>query len=280
MPRPVIVVPCYNEAQRLDVQAFARFAAEDTSVDFLLVNDGSSDTTLELLEDLHQRNPGRFGFLHLAKNGGKAEAVRRGMLSAISDGAPLVGFWDADLATPLAEIPRFCHILADHPELEIVVGSRLSLLGRRIDRQPVRRLLGRLFSTTASLAMGLRMADTQCGAKLFRVTPQFKQIIAEPFAARWIFDVEILARLILARRDTSLPLVRHIIYECPLESWRDVAGSKLRTGDFFKAAAELAQIYWTYLRPNAELPDFMRRKPLVVPLPQAAAEPVGARRAA
>ena len=122
MPRPVIVVPCYNEAQRLDVRAFERFAVESSAVDFLLVNDGSRDTTLELLEDLHQREPARFGFLHLAKNGGKAEAVRQGMLAAIAAGAPLVGFWDADLATPLGEIPRFCQILADHPELEMVVG--------------------------------------------------------------------------------------------------------------------------------------------------------------
>jgi glycosyltransferase involved in cell wall biosynthesis len=264
----------------LDLRAFERFAADSMAVDFLLVNDGSSDTTLEMLEALHQRNPARFGFLHLGQNSGKAEAVRQGLLSAIADGAPLVGFWDADLATPLAEIPRFCGLLDEHPELEMVVGSRLSLLGRRIDRHPARQFLGRLFSATASLALGMRMADTQCGAKLFRVTPQFKQIISEPFAARWIFDVEILARLILARRDTSLPLVRHIIYECPLENWRDVAGSKLQTGDFFKAAGELARIYWTYLRPSAELPDFMRRKPLVVPLPQAVAEPVGARRAA
>src|SRR5207249_2480818 len=99
MPRAIVVVPCYNEARRLNVRAIQEFARRTEFADLLFVNDGSRDETLELLERLNQSHPGRFSLLHLAKNGGKAEAVRQGLLLALRSGADYVGFWDADLAT-------------------------------------------------------------------------------------------------------------------------------------------------------------------------------------
>src|SRR6185295_10256896 len=175
MSRAVIVVPCYNEAERLDVRRFLEFGRRTDSVDFLLVNDGSRDRTLEQLEFLHQGNPARFSFLHLARNVGKAEAVRQGVLMALASRPDYVGFWDADLATPLDDIPAFCRVLDAKPETELVVGIRLPLLGHAIERQPMRRLLGRLFAYSASLVLGMGIYDTQCGAKLFRATSDLRQ---------------------------------------------------------------------------------------------------------
>jgi dolichyl-phosphate beta-glucosyltransferase len=251
MSHSVIVVPCFNEAQRLDVRRFEQFAARSYGVDFLLVNDGSRDATLELLEGLHARNPRRFSFMHLKDNSGKAEAVRQGCLLALEAEPDYIGFWDADLATPLEDIPTFASVLDRKASIDSVVGCRMPLLGRRIERTPIRHLLGRVFANVASLALRLPIYDTQCGAKLFRVTPLLQQVLSQPFLARWIFDVEILARMTLVRRQRKLSPLATALYEQPLDEWRDVAGSKLKRGDFVKAFVEMSQIYRRYLRPGA-----------------------------
>ena len=249
MARAVIVVPCFNEAARLDARRFLSFVAQDRSTNFLFVNDGSRDCTLELLEGLHHANPFRFSFLHLARNRGKGEAIRQGMLLALDSAPAYVGYWDADLATPLDEIPEFCRVLDGRPEIQLVMGTRLPLLGRKIQRRPIRRLLGRLFARTASLVLGVPLYDSQCGAKLFRATDEIRSVFERPLLSRWIIDVEILARLKSLRRSGGESLVR-ALYELPLQRWRDVDGSKLRTRDFFVAIVELAEIYWAYLLPG------------------------------
>ena len=80
MSRIVLVIPCFDEAERLQTDRYLSYLKERESVDFVFVNDGSRDETLELLEHLQQANPSRFSFLHLAQNRGKAEAVRQGVL--------------------------------------------------------------------------------------------------------------------------------------------------------------------------------------------------------
>ena len=250
MFKTTIVVPCHNEAQRLDVAAFRRFAGRSPEVRILLVNDGSRDETLRILDRVAAENPAQFEVLDLGKNFGKAEAVRRGVLHATRERPDFIGFWDADLATPLAVIDEFIDILARRPDLSLVMGIRLPLLGHAIHRQPVRGWLGAEFARIVSLAFGQRFQDTQCGAKLFRVTPTTVAAFSQPFASRWIFDVELLARLKQLCRGSESSL-RHRVYEFPLDQWEDVAGSKLKRGDFFKAFAELAVIWWRYLRPMA-----------------------------
>jgi len=243
----VIVIPCYNEAERLAVGEFRRFASANSGVRFLLVNDGSADATLDVLTGLARENPEQFTVCDIPKNGGKAAAVRTGILGAIAMAPRFIGFWDADLATPLDAIPRFCDVLRRREELQIVIGSRLPLLGHRIERRPIRKLLGRLFAIVASRVLSLKVRDTQCGAKMFRATPEIESLFREPFLARWIFDVEILARLIRRQRQTGGPPAESLVYELPLDCWRDVAGSKLKSGDFVTAVFELAAIRRAYL---------------------------------
>jgi len=250
MSRAVIVVPCYNEAERLDLRRFLEFGRRDEAVNFLFVNDGSRDRTLELIELMHQSNPARFSFLHLAHNSGKAEAVRQGIRLALESRPEYVGFWDADLATPLEDIGAFCRLLDQKPAIELVVGVRLPLLGHAIERLPLRRMLGRLFAHAASLVLGIGIYDTQCGAKLFRATPALRQAFEQPFLARWTFDVELLARLRNSRQSQLQGGLEQAIYEFPLDQWRDVAGSKVKASDFVKSLFELLHIYWAYLRPG------------------------------
>lgn len=250
MARTTIVVPCFNEEQRLDVPAFQAFAGSAPDVRLLFVNDGSRDRTLDVLERVCQAAPERWAILDLERNSGKAEAVRRGLCQALSSGAEYVGFWDADLATPLAEIDMFRRALDAHPGVDLVVGARIPLLGHAIERHPLRYVLSRAFARTASLVLGVRLFDTQCGAKLFRASADLSCVLAQPFATRWIFDVELMARYHCLRRETG-PTLAQTLYEVPLDAWRDVAGSKLKSSDFRKAIRELGLIYWRYLRRGA-----------------------------
>jgi glycosyltransferase involved in cell wall biosynthesis len=235
------VIPCYNERRRLNADAFREFLLDHENVNFLLVNDGSTDGTSELLEELVLGNPERLSVLHLERNGGKAEAVRRGLLEAAALGTRYAGFWDADLATPLDAIPEFISHLDDNPDVQMVFGARVRLLGREIDRRALRHYLGRVFATTASLVLGVPLYDTQCGAKLFRVTPEIVRLFQTPFRSRWIFDVEIVARYLCVPHSLG---INSLIHETPLSRWRDVAGSKVRPRDFLRAAFEL----WTISR--------------------------------
>jgi dolichyl-phosphate beta-glucosyltransferase len=247
MSNCVVVIPCYNEASRLDTEAFARFIETSKNVDFLFVDDGSRDSTLAVLSTLGDSHPQRVQVLPLPHNMGKAEAVRHGLLRASERTPAYVGFWDADLATPLGDIVTFSELLDRRPDIEMVFGSRVHLLGRSVRRRLSRHYLGRVFATVAAFALGVGIYDTQCGAKLFRVSDRFIALLQKPFIGGWIFDVEIIAREIQSRRRNSLPSVSEVIYEHPLLEWRDVGGSKIKTLDWFKVVANLGRIYFVYL---------------------------------
>src|SRR4051812_46205396 len=114
MPGTAIVVPCYNEASRLAPSAFGHFARTGVA-HLILVNDGSTDGTLALLRDIAAKAGDCVTVLDLSPNGGKAEAVRRGMLQGIALGMDRVGFWDADLATPFDAVSGFIDCIATAP---------------------------------------------------------------------------------------------------------------------------------------------------------------------
>src|SRR5262245_62090770 len=243
MPRLLLVVPCYNEEQRLDVAAFRSFALPGQEIEFLFVNDGSRDGTLRLLESMRDSDPRRFSVLSLEKNSGKAEAVRRGVVAALERNPDYTGFWDADLATPLSELRGFVDVFASRPEIQMVLGARVRLLGRDISRHASRHYIGRVGATLISQTLRLAVYDTQCGAKLFRTSDALRTVFAKPFLSRWIFDVEILARFLeMWGRDT----VARAVYEYPVMEWRDVKGSKVKSRDFLRALRDLWRIRRAY----------------------------------
>jgi hypothetical protein len=174
-------------------------------------------------------------------------------VAAFAGDARIVGYFDADLATPFSELPG---MLAEFekPGVYAVFGSRVGLLGRRIERSNLRHYAGRFFATAASSMLRIAIYDTQCGAKLFRNLPQVADIFSQPFVVRWTFDVEILARCRRAEREGRLDPVESGIVEYPVERWRDVAGSKLRPSDAVRAIAELLRIRRVY-RPRSTRRD-------------------------
>ena len=251
-PRPVIVVPCYNEADRLSPEGFGTLVSSGR-IDLLFVDDGSTDDTAAVLERMAGTLGSHVEVFPLDENTGKAEAVRRGMLRAIRNGAELVGYFDADLATPPSELLRLVDLAEQRPELVGVLGARVSRLGGVIERNVVRHYLGRVYATLASAVLRVPVYDTQCGAKVFRVDESVTSALVEPFWATWAFDVELLQRL-LRGSPGAAPVPQSAFVEVPLDAWRDVAGSKLSVAASFRALAELLLLARHKRRTTTERP--------------------------
>jgi glycosyltransferase involved in cell wall biosynthesis len=238
-------VPCYNEAHRLCTDRFHEFL-EQTSADLVFVDDGSRDGTLPVLQRIREPYDSRVHVLALPVNCGKAEAVRQGVRYCFEQNVDYIGFWDADLATPLDAVAQFSAVLDEGPDLDMVFGARVKLLGRKVERRLVRHYLGRVFATAVSIVLRLPIYDTQCGAKLFRVGPNTRALFDQPFRSRWVFDVELIARYILRVGSPEAAALR--IYEYPLHVWEDIRGSKVKPVDFIVALRDVLRIYVKYMR--------------------------------
>lgn len=236
----MIVVPCYEEEHRLQPPQLL-ILADAPGVRILFVDDGSRDRTPEILDALAGEHPAVISVLHLGRNRGKAEAVRSGLRAALDDGATFVAYYDADLSTPPDEMLRLVSILRDRQDLEVVLGARVSLLGRDVRRSAARHYLGRIFASIASLVLGLRVYDTQCGAKVFRDSPALRRATALPFGSRWAFDVELIGRLIAAGPGLE-PVRAEQLLEVPLRRWEDLGGSKLGVRDMLASGLALARV--------------------------------------
>ena len=247
MPPPVrLVVPCWNEASRFDLAAFRAGLDADPALGLTLVDDGSTDGTRGLLEGVAAAYPGRVDVLALPTNRGKGEAVRAGLAAAVALRPALAGWWDADLATPLDAVRTLARALDATPSTWLAMGSRVARLGARIERRASRHYAGRVIATLISRTLGLATYDTQCGAKLFRVAATPPGLFDAPFLSRWLFDVEVLARLERRHRDGEGAPPEALVVEVPLPVWRDVPGSKVRPADFLRAIVALRRIRRRY----------------------------------
>ena len=223
-----LVIPCHNEAKRLDIQAFTDAAEKWPWVSFCFVDDGSTDSTASKLACLSNQSPA-FHAIYLEKNMGKAEAVRRGMLHICENShADCAGFWDADLATPLDAIPSFMQQFEARAGLKGVIGSRWPHLGTDIRRSALRNFSGAVAKFLIRRVLGVPVWDTQCGAKIF-TRETARAIFGAPFKTKWLFDVELLARL--GKNDLGKG-----VREIPLEAWYDVPGSKVGLRALFELA--------------------------------------------
>ncbi len=135
---------------------------------------------------------------------------------------------------------RLARMLVDLP-VDVALGARVALLGRRIAGKAHRHWLRRVFAAAASVILGLPVYDTQCGAKAFRRTKALEAALGRPFSARWAFDVELIGRLLAGGPGApGVPVASFL--EVPLREWRDVGGSTLQPADFPLLALELARI--------------------------------------
>jgi len=245
-----LVIPCYNEEKRLPFTEFEKFAEARPDIRFCFVDDGSKDTTRALLDTfcnrVGTRLPGSVQCLALAQNEGKSGAVRAGMLHCFADDSSgdHIGFLDADLATPPSETLRMLDMLESFPRFRCVIGSRLPLLGSRIERNFSRQFISRIITLVIRCYLGFPVYDTQCGAKVFR-RGEIGALFTEPFVSRWLFDVEIFKRM---KRLYASGRPSDYICELPLVEWRDVEGTNLRFYHGGKIIRELYRIARAYRR--------------------------------
>jgi len=229
-----IVLPAFNEAARLEPALDELFgylrrrdgrgraglpgpASLPSAIDILVVDDGSTDRTAELVRarpefGVHEAAPA-LGLLSVA-HGGKGAAVRAGMLAATGD---LIVFADADMATPPDQIPLLVQALADH---DLALGSRIQSDGSDMRRsQPgYRRVLGRIFHRLASAWAAGPVEDTQCGFKGFTRRAS-RDLFARQEITSIVFDVELI--YLARRRGYRIAIV-------PIQ-WSDRRGSRMRT---------------------------------------------------
>ena len=243
MQKTGIVIPCFNEERRINKERFLEYINSHQDVSFIFVNDGSTDNTLSVLQNFQIKDPQRIHVLDLDQNFGKAEAVRQGILYAIKLKFQNIGYWDADLATPLGIIDHFLSAL-EAKAVFVVMGARVMLLGRDIKRKRTRHYLGRIFATVVSMViLKLPVYDTQCGAKIFRNNDVLKQVFSQPFRVNWIFDVEIIARYQMIFKNEGTLDLTDLIIEYPLDTWKDVGESKLKYVDYFIALFDVVKLY-------------------------------------
>jgi dolichyl-phosphate beta-glucosyltransferase len=234
-----LVIPCYNEAERLRGDLILDFLESRALASLCFVNDGSSDGTPKVLETLRARDPERIMVIDLARNSGKAEAVRQGVAHAVARRRfAFIGYWDADLSTPLSELDGLLAAFDINPGCLLAMGSRVKRLGSDIERNAARHYLGRIFSTFASQVLGLPVYDSQCGAKVFR-SELTGVLFGDRFITRWLFDVEMLARL---RNPRGRDALLESAIEVPLSAWTERGGSKLRVVHIVKVPFELLKI--------------------------------------
>ena len=222
MPSIIIIIPCFNEAKRLQTSAFLNFIDSHPDVQFYFINDGSTDNTENILKEL-QGSSDRISILSLSHNRGKGEAVREGVLKALLTNANYIGYLDADLSTSLEEFYNLHQIMLDR-NADIVFGSRIKKADTNIERSFARHLVGRTIATVIDRKLKLGYYDTQCGAKIFSAAI-LKQVVNKPFLTKWFFDVELFMRLKKHEKELN-------IFEIPLSAWHNVKDSKLNALSF------------------------------------------------
>jgi dolichyl-phosphate beta-glucosyltransferase len=244
LPSHALVVPCYNEAQRLQTSKFVAFLQRNPEYLIFFVNDGSKDGTLSLLQNLQQSYPSHIIALDMPHNGGKANAVRYGMLYVTSNYPQInhVGFLDADLATSLDEMRKIGTFIERNDYFRVVIGSRIVRMGTKIQRFGFRNFASKIISQFIYLILRLPFQDTQCGAKIFH-KDLVQLLFKDSFKTDWLFDVEIFLRI--SKAFGKVYATNHI-YEYPLETWINAAGSKVSIKEIFRTPVMLMRIAYNY----------------------------------
>jgi dolichyl-phosphate beta-glucosyltransferase len=230
-----IIIPAYNEGARLDdtLNKVLRYITQQKwDVEVIVVNDGSRDNTVEIVQD-HMRKNSMLRLLENPGNRGKGYSVRNGMMHASGE---VLLFSDADLSSPIEEAPKLLVEIAGGAD--IAIGSRWMQSELQRQRQPLyRQFFGRIFNLMLRLILGLQFKDTQCGFKVFTRRAALS-IFPQQKIERWGFDPEL---LYLAKK------YGFKIAEVPV-AWAHSAGTRISPlRDGTRMVVELLKIRWNAL---------------------------------
>lgn len=239
-----IIIPCYNEEHRLPLEEYKNYLKASNAHDLVFVNDGSTDGTLVLLHGLKADYPEKVSVIDPGENQGKAEAIRSGVLDVLDKGGiDWIGYMDADLATEPQEFDKLIQKVPNGIDPDLIMGSRIKLHGSsEIERYWYRHYFGRVFATAVSKLLKLEVYDTQCGAKLIHAE-RAKDLFVESFTSRWLFDVELICRLM---GKVGRANMEEKLQEIPVSKWTEKGDSKISLWYTLRVPLELRRIKRRY----------------------------------
>jgi len=243
----VIVVPCFNEAKRLDLFYFNKLS-EIKSTMWIFVDDGSTDGTSKMLEN-HSKKENVI-YVKINNNVGKSNAVAYGMNYAAKNISHIgwLGFLDSDGAFATGDVKSIIKMTSQIDEYDALYTSRVKMAGRNIKRNNSRHIIARLITSIFGLVWKDIPYDTQSGFKLYKYYDNFNLMFTKPFKTRWFLDIELSIRFLHCRKKDIK------VWEEPVSSWTDIPGSKI---DYRQSARIILEaMYIFYLLSN------QRRKPL------------------
>ncbi|MEZ0007794.1 dolichyl-phosphate beta-glucosyltransferase [Flavobacterium sp. 28YEA47A] len=239
MNQTLFIIPFYNEGKRISFEEYLQIMGASNEIDFLLINDGSSDDTLDVLNRLSEKLENCTVY-SLSQNSGKAEAIRQGILNSEKE-YEYIGYLDADFSTPVSEMIKLLNYAKKNRHLNIILGSRVKLLGNQVVRSQARHYFGRIFATIISkVILRVPVYDTQCGAKIIKADIA-KKLFEKPFLTRWIFDVEMLLRYKITYPDFLIA-----VKEFPLETWIEKGNTSIKLKEFLVFPFQILKIYFHY----------------------------------
>ena len=232
-----LVIPCFNEAARIDVSYWTEISQSSIldNFNFVFVDDGSHDHTLEILNGLS--NISSVEIIQLKSNVGKANAIRFAfceILTRSSISCEFIGFIDSDSAFDSQEVIEALSSLSGSIfDNDAVFYSRVKLSGSQIKRSEIRHVISRIIYTYIARGWSWAPYDTQCGFKIFRNSFFLSDVVSVPFKTRWFFDIEFITKLAIARG------AKLKIKEIPLHYWQERSGSRIKKSHYFSILLEI-----------------------------------------
>lgn len=229
-----MIVPCFNEEKRINLDYWNKLS-EIPNVHWIFVNDGSSDGTKSLLNQISNSS-----VVNLERNSGKAEAIRKG-ISDTFDKNPAemfqFGYLDADSAFEIEDIKNVVKLsFSKESTFDSYWGSRVALSGRNITRNNLRHILSRILITIFGYRIGNLPYDPQTGFKTFKFNKEQMAIFDRNFETKWFVDIEILLRFKAVNGKDMR------IWEEPVNTWKDIEGSKIRGLELITVFRDLVKI--------------------------------------
>jgi glycosyltransferase involved in cell wall biosynthesis len=242
----VIIVPCFNEAERLDLSYFNILSRIKSSV-WVFVDDGSTDDTSKILKKYSNKK--NIIYVKINHNVGKSNAIAFGINYASSEISNIgwIGFMDSDGAFATSDVENIIKMTSSIGIYDAIYTSRVKMAGRNIKRNDARHIIARLITSLFGLVWKDIPYDTQSGFKLYRYVDNFNSIFIKPFKTKWFFDIELSIRnLKYKKRNLN-------VWEEPVSSWIDIPGSKINYRQSLRIGLEIIYIFYLLLSQRKKL---------------------------
>lgn len=210
-----LIIPCYKESNRLPLflNSINQLPGK-YPIEIIIVDDGSPTKDFELLKNkISPLLTNNIRLIHYDANKGKGAAIQHGIENSVGE---YIGFVDADGAIPSHEVENFIQYILNNPLEDMVISSRIRILGKTVNRSLKRHLSGRVFITILNLFFSVPVYDSQSGLKIFK-REKFNLIQNQISDYRWLWDTQV---LILFYKS------KFRMVEIPID-WSDIPGSKV-----------------------------------------------------